>query len=373
MHGLTMRKVKSMRSNRLGFSLVLVLLVGLLGIRPGHAVAEEQHCGEIGAACICSEPFNTASYVGGPDFFNPADSTTKECSVEPASIGGAVVRTSATIVGSNDATALSRLPSGHRVTRFLTANNNHEGTFFAGSGVPVSSSIVRLAARWYVYHSPSFAFKTDSSSSCQNTKIMEFDGDSRIDYTGGFHTYNYLQFSPAVDCCVTGPGPNSGLAPSQMQGKWWRWEVVLTNRSGLGYRMMMYGKNVTDNSSEITIMDTSMNGAVANLRPPMLMSKMVANNHRWSPSGSGCAGWRGISHYMMAGWTSDAGQRIGKASEIEGGGGAVPPPPAGSPPAAPSNPRISLSDPQMLLSGFSPIVLVVTVGGLVLVRRKRRP
>jgi hypothetical protein len=82
---------------------------------------------------------------------------------------------------------------------------------------------------------------------------------------------------------------------------------------------------------------------------------------------------RGISHYMMAGWTSDAGQRIGAAVEIEGGGGGGTPPPLDSPPAAPTNVKISLSDPQMLLSGFSPIVLVGTAAGLVLVRRKRRP
>ena len=363
------RKVKFMRANRLGLSLLLVFVVGLLATQTGQALAAEQRCGELGAACICSEPFNTASFVGGPDFWNPADSTTKECTADPAVPNAAVIRTSPTIVGSNDGTALSRLPGGHHVSRFLTANNNHEGTFFAGNGVPVSSSFARLAARWYVYHSPNFAFKTDTSSPCQNTKIMEFDGDSRIDYTAGFHTYNYLRFSPSVDCCVTGPGPNTGIPPSQMQGKWWRWEAVLTNRSGLGYRMMMYGKNVTDNSGEITIIDSAMNGSIANLRPPMLMSKMLTNNHRFSPSGGGCAGFRGISHYMMAGWTSDSGQRIGGASEIEGGGGA----PLQSPPSAPTNPRISQAAPPAAQSGLSPILLAGMVAGLILVRGTRRP
>jgi hypothetical protein len=332
-----MRKVIPMRTNTLVFWLVLVFVVGVVtGAGPNHAIAEEQRCGQLGASCICSEPFNTASYVGGPDFWNPADSTTKQCSAEPASIGGAVIRTTNTLLGSNDATALSRLPSGHRVTRFLTANNNHEGTFMAGNGVPISSNIVRLAARWYVYHSPNFAFKTDVTSSCQNTKIAALDGGSLIDYTNGFHTYNYVQFSPAVDCCMSGPGPNTDIAPAQMQGKWWRWEVVLTNRSGPGYRMMMYGKNITDNLPEVTILDLSMNSSVANLRPPMLMSTLASNNHRWSPSGTGCVGWRGISHYVMAGWTTDAGQRIGPATEIEAGGGA----PADSmPPAPPTSPK----------------------------------
>jgi hypothetical protein len=331
-----------MRVNRLVFWLVLALVVaGMTGTQPGQAAAAEQRCNELGTACICSEPFNTSSYVGGPDFFNPADSTTKECSAEPAVSGGAVIRTSR-VLGSNDGTALSRLPAGHSVTRFLTADNNHEGTFSAGHGMPVSSSIARLAARWYVYHSPNFAFKTSASSPCQNTKIMEFDHDSRIDYTAGFHTYIYSRFSPSRDCCVVGPGPDPGIGAGEMQGKWWRWEAVLTRRAGPGYRMMFFGKNVTDNTPEITILDLSMDSSVSNLTPPGLMSKMVTNNHRWSPSGSGCAGFRGISHYMMAGWTSDSGQRIGPAVEIERGGGSS----GGggssdsTPPAAPTSPRI---------------------------------
>jgi len=331
-----------MRANRLGLLLVLILVMsGLTGMQPTPVWAAEQRCNELGSSCVCSEPFNTASFVGGPDFWNPADSTSKECSVEAAVNGGAVVRTSRTVVGSNDSTALSRLPAGHSVSRFLTANNNHEGTFSAGHGLAVSSSLVRLAARWYVYHTPNFAFKTSASSPCQNTKIMEFDADSRIDYTAGFHTYNYLRFSPSVDCCVLGPGPNPDIGPGEMQGKWWRWEAVLTNRSGPGYRMQMFGKNVTDNLPEITILDTTANGSVANLRPPSLMSRMTTNNHRFSPNGSGCAGWRGISHYIMAGWTTNSGQRIGPAAEIERGAASPPSstPTDNVPPGAPSTPR----------------------------------
>jgi len=54
------------------------------------------------------------------------------------------------------------------------------------------------------------------------------------------------------------------------------------------------------------------------------MSAILSNNHRYSGSGS-CRGWIGISHYMMAGWTTNAGQRIGLALEIESPG-SIPPP-----------------------------------------------
>ncbi len=73
-----------------------------------------------------------------------------------------------------------------------------------------------------------------------------------------------------------------------MQGKWWRWEAVITRRSGPGYRLIFYGKNITDNRPEVTIIDLSLNSGVANLTPPGLMSIIVSNNHRFSPSGNAC-------------------------------------------------------------------------------------
>ena len=311
--------VRLMTTQRLSQALVLAALSLLWAT---SAKPEEQRCTALGANCVCSEPLNTTTFAGGPDFWNPADSTTKQCSVEAASIGGAIVRTSNTITSSADATALAALPPGHTVSRFVRADTDHTGTFFVGNGVPVSGSFVRLAARWYIWHTPTFDFKLEGS--CENSKIAQFDNGALVDYTGAFHTYNYLSFSPAVDCCVTGPGANSGVPTSQMKGKWWRFEVVMSNRSGPNFDLHMFGKNVTDNGPELTLIDLSANKAVANLTPPSLMSTILSNNHRYSSSGS-CRGWLGISHYMMAGWTTNAGQRIGAAAEIESPGSIVPP------------------------------------------------
>lgn len=312
-----------------------IVLAALSLLWTTNAQAEEQRCNALDTNCICSEPLNTTTFAGGPDFWNPSDSTSKQCSVEAASIGGAIVRTSATITSSTDATAMAALPSGHTMSRFVRADNNHQGTFYVGNGVSVSASFVRLAARWYIWHTPTFDFSQEGS--CNNSKIAEFNNDSRVDYTAGgtgFHTYNYLAFSPAVDCCVTGPGPDHGVASSQMKGKWWRFEAVLTQRAGPNYGMKFYGKNITDNGPELTILDLSTNGSVDNLTPPSLMSQILSNNHRWSAAG-GCQGWLGISHYMMAGWTTNAGQRIGAATEMEGGGSDT------TPPAAPTNLTVS--------------------------------
>lgn len=324
---------QTMNTQRLSLAIMLAASLLLLAT---NAQAEEQRCSELNANCICSEPFEMASFSSGPDFWNPTDSSTKQCSVEQAVVGGAIVRTGSDVTASTDATALAALPPGHSVSRFVRAGNDHQGTFYAGNGIPVSSSFVRLAARWYVWHTPTFDFAGEST--CNNSKIAEFNNDSRVDYIvgSGFHTYNYLNFAPAIDCCVSGPGPSHGVATSQMKGKWWRFEAVLTNRSGPNYNMKFYGKNVTDNGPELTLIDLATNGSVDSLTPPSLMSQILSNNHRWSAAG-GCRGWIGISHYMMAGWTTNSAQRIGAASEVEGGGGGG----DTTPPVPPTNLRVT--------------------------------
>jgi hypothetical protein len=305
--------------------LAFVLAASSLLLEATDAGAQEQRCADLGANCICSEPLQMTALANlGDSHHNPNDSTSLQCTVEGAGVytGGAVVRGSGALV-STDATAMAALPVGNTVSRFLRGQDNHQSMFFVGHGLPISASFVRLAARWYIWHTPTFDFANEAS--CNNSKITEFDAGARVDYLGQFHTYNYLNFTPAVDCCVSGPGPNAGLPSGQMKGKWWRFEVVFTNRSGPAFDFKMYGKNVSDNGPELTLIDLSANSAVRNLTPPKLMSAILSNNHRFSASGS-CRGWLGLSHYVMAGWTTNAGQRIGAASEIEGGSLTLQPP-----------------------------------------------
>lgn len=290
----------------------------------------EARCTELGSGCICSEILDSASYIESPtDFWRASDASAKPCSQDGT--GRPVVRT-ATVAGTNDATMLAALPAGATVSYALWPDEDeHEGTFFVGNGDAVSGTLVRLAARWYIYHTPVFDFKLEGT--CDNSKIAELNNGSLVDYTTpNFHTYNYTTWSPSVDCCVSGPGPDNNVPSADMKGNWWRFELVITNRSGPDYRLQMYGKNVTDDEAEIEMIDLWDNASVDNLTPPSLMSMLLSNNHRFAAAGV-CRGWLAISYYMMAGWTSDAGQRIGAASEIEGG--APPPPVAGSRPGFP--------------------------------------
>ena len=304
---------------------VLLFLVASLSDLPGEAA--EQRCGELGAACICSSPLNQpapGSYIQGPpDFWRASNAGAQECSQDGT--GRAVVRTS-TVIGTNDAAMLSALPSGNSVlTAVRPQTNDHQGTFLVGRGDAVTASMPRVAARWYVYHTPLFDYKSEGS--CNNSKVTEHNNGTRIDIElgAGFHIFNFLTWSPSKDCCGSGPAitqPNI----QQTKGKWWRHEVVMTNRSGPQFRLQHFMKNVTDNTPEIAVIDFHAPGSpLANMTPPSLMSMILSNNHRFSESGS-CRGWIGVSHYMYAAWPTNAGQRIGAAVEVEGGSPPPPPP-----------------------------------------------
>jgi len=307
------------------------------------AWAAEQRCTDLGANCICSEPLNTASYtfLGSDIFHNPADSTTKECTASAGiPTGYAVIRPN-DIIGANDSVALSALPAGNSVTRFLRVNTTvaagHVDQFAVGNSYSQSSTFLpRFAARWYNYYTSTFQFK--GQGSCENLKLGGLggfsSGDQEIDVNpgGDIHYYNFLDWSPSRDCCSGGPGGDGNLSQSSYRGKWWRFEVVIDNRVGPNYRLRFYGRNITDNDPELLILDTNgspLNGAGT---PPTAWGRIHNNNYRQNV----CQGWIGVSHYMMAGWSTNTGQRIGAASEIEAGG-------APSPPAAPTNLRLLAS------------------------------
>ncbi len=141
-------------------------------------------------------------------------------------------------------------------------------------------------------------------------------------YGGGTQT--------VTDCCFAGPPSRNATQPSSFyKGKWIRVEGVVTNRAGgpspNGFTFKLYVQNVTDGTPEIKIVDTTIvdasvgpnNGWLGadDLTPPSLVMDFFVNNYREGQ----CSGYRAVSHYMVAGWNTDEGQRIGPAEEIEGG------------------------------------------------------
>jgi hypothetical protein len=206
--------------------------------------------------------------------------------------------------------------------------------------------------RWYFYTSPDWE-NTNIPGSCTNGKRGRLDaitlslqplpGDQN-------KTYNYAAgtgWRPfAYDCCQVGPyntGENPGPDITAYRGKWWRFEVVVTNRfggTGTGWRVQVFQKNITDGGTEARVIDsngTNTGGSPwspsPSLTPPEVQTEgdfpMIFT---LGPYRSGtCAGWQGFSHFMVAQWDTDTGQRIGPAYEIEGGGSlpSVPTSPSG--------------------------------------------
>jgi hypothetical protein len=320
------------------------------------ASAAEQRCDELGADCVCSEPFNTTSYAQNDEVWNPADSTAKQCSLEETSYPIAANPIDRIEV-KTDNLALSRLPSGHQVSAFLGGRDGGNDVFWVGHGVPASQSTQRYAMRFYIYSTDDYQFKGEGQ--CENSKLMQIDGP--VDQSVGvIHQYGFENYAfdggsrRTGDCCWEGPPVNrpgfSNTTQNTVRGNWWRYEYIITNLSGgpspNGIRFQMFGKNITQGSNEIAIIDTrepcpdcgpdNAGLGADDLTPPSRVDDMVANLYRQGT----CDGWRGISHMMYAAWPTNQNQRIGSALEVEGVAGAIdggepPPPPSGAAPPLP--------------------------------------
>ena len=132
------------------------------------------------------------------------------------------------------------------------------------------------------------------------------------------------------DCCWFGPGPTNvqgTYTSSRFRGKWFRFEVIVRNTLTTGGPTILeiYRKNVTDNTPEEKIIDTSMPTSqpvgqqwgttqATTLKPGRQVNEIWFDLFRRDV----CSGYVGVSHIMGAAWATDAGQRIGAAAEIEG-------------------------------------------------------
>src|SRR5207253_1628048 len=80
--------------------------------------------------------------------------------------------------------------------------------------------------------------------------------------------YAWTGWTPSLDCCRFGPGFANqasipALAASIVTGHWYRYEVILRNMVGnlpsnQGVRMEAYRQDVTQNTAQVKIIDTSV-------------------------------------------------------------------------------------------------------------------
>ncbi len=318
----------------IGFSLLF-----LLSALPGSVNAAEQRCNELGANCVCSEPFNTNFYTHSimSNQWNPADSTTKECSQELAN--HPIARNIQDIVGTNNATILNAFPAGHSVSYVLRAGDGNVGIWWIGNGLgnDCGSGWERCEFRWYVYKSTDFVYYNPGVCTGDKHAEIKFASgpDSIINVAGlasgdGMAIYNFLPgsgWTPALDCCNQGPrvlATDTYLNGALQRGKWFRFSHVIRNPAGgtgaSRFHFEIYAKNVTDNTPEVKILDLEgtgtpgWNGPYSTVNPPGRAKTVAVNGYREGT----CAGFEAYSHLLIAHWATDAGQRIGPAYEIEG-------------------------------------------------------
>ena len=339
-----------------------IVLIILASVAPSYA-ANEARCATLGANCICSEPMNTATWVdrSGGQFFDPADTTVsdKQCSSSGVAVGAAYESGSGfTLVPTNSGEAITNLPAAHTNTWVLaTPSNGAGGQAFGGKdagGTPTA----RKAIRFYQYYSTNYSFVGENGGACLNSnKVAQLGwngaltGGPIFTITAGTWSFYAVEISTNWNqngngCCA-GPGPGAtGAGPSlaAAKGKWFRYEIVIHNSATTGAPTTFdwFIKNITDNTAEVqvvnsavaTTMPDSVNWTTAlatTLHPTNTINELSIDMFR---NGT-CTGFAAYTHYLSAAWATDAAQRIGAATEIEGSGTDT------TPPAAPTGVTIA--------------------------------
>ena len=312
----------------------VVLLLSLPGIL--WAGPAELRCVELGESCVASEPMNTNNYQvncsgqADIDFADSEGPGSKEmtraytrCDRQSA------VSTSVSDVG---------LPSGTSQIDWVMRVDPDGANNVAHAGSSVPSGNRRLCQRVYRKFSPNYrgfigcgANKQQEFWSSQSTIIQLSDGRGTTGSIGlwaGAMTWGGSWL------------PSSGsISHTDCDNNWCRQEICISS-----------GQDIRD------LRNVSLEGYITQVGVPnpkrIEYSKTLVGNDRlggtlgelWtttgyreSCSGSSAAevGHHYVSHAMIAAWSTDSGQFVGAAPEVEGDGGVNPTPPSPVPPAAP--------------------------------------
>lgn len=356
---------------------LIPLLIGLcVLVVAGTAWAQEAWCTANSANCVCSDTLQSTSYTRGTFGSNYAivlgdQVGSKPCHFDDPASENSSVQWSGAPAGFNtfaqmlqistDSTVLNLLPnrSPTSVARFLrfAADNDNGTTRLGYAPIDLAGlSSKRIAMRWYSYHTSNYQWQGDGT--CTNGKIAHnsagFQQPALMTLTihqGGSGATSLYTFIDGIwlwawsghsgfEGFTSGTGPRSGAGQGahNYRGKWYRHEVVVVNPRSTdtgGYNFTYFVKNITDNTAEVEDVRFSAGctSCMASGGPNFTWDSSIhpTNNmtslHTEFYRADGCNGWQGWVYAAVASWTTDAGQRIGAASEVEGGSAA---------PAAPS-------------------------------------
>lgn len=320
--------------------LLRVCTILLLSVQTAHASSDSWAVANA-SAVVCAEPMDNAAWAlaGGTNWaWNPDDTSSGECA--DANIAGAALE----VVGmpnvnplvrddsSSNATMFAALPAGHSTTYVwrspISSASGSVGSDFMGSKLGAAPT-GRIGIRFYRYYSSDYTFTNDPGGAlCNSVKIIQGgyvgagSGGPMIQ-AGEFTVYD-VSTGTGWSSNVSIPDPawgQSGIpSKSSMRGKWFRYELYISNNTTSGTSVIQaYGKNITDGTAEFTIIDTTGQAAMSGVHPNPALTDLHINGFR-SNNGDPCNGYHANSHLVIAAWSSNSGQRIGAATEVEGNG-----------------------------------------------------
>ncbi len=336
--------------------IVAGLMLFLAGLVP-FAHAQEKWCTDNSANCVCSEPLTAPSYTvqAGGGYLSADDSNPKKCTWSPSNPGWSIWAASgAAPTRHTDTATLNLMPNRDPkiVTSYLGTTEGTVNSWMVGNESTNLTNVARVVFRFYLYRSPNFQFANEGS--CTNGKTAEvigggfqgseiiFTSSGTINQAYGFvnttwawdGAYNFDGWTHGPDGADGDPGSHWTL------GKWTRQEIVIKRPSAgqSGADLEWWMTDITNGGAPMQIFKMSnscascihLNGVVSNwtwdssVRPLNDLVDFAANMYR---AGT-CAGWNGLSHFVLATYATDTGQMIGPAVEVEGGGTAPPPPAA---------------------------------------------
>ena len=317
-----------------------VLLSTLVSL-PAWSAETEQRCQElgIGAACSCSETFDTASWATVGPYANPSNSTgSTECggsghAWEPASA----------VVAANQ----TGMPAGSTVAKVWRSNMLVGANFVYGKGGDaggMKSDTQRVCFRHYLKLDANYL---DNNQNAGKFMEMTWDGHHSIQYGSNGNTSTQILTCRADWGGVTyNCAPRSGaLVVADLLGQWTRVEMCIQGdfpRKTGNFSMEGHYVRLSD-GKRLDFGPYNMGPAVNPDWESFGGFWWIANAFRDSTPGFGCPasgscnpqGRREISHAMQAEWPYQRqGLFIGPAYEIEGGSSGLPPtqPPVEQPP-----------------------------------------
>ena len=313
------------------FALGLVSLFWIAGVASART-DYEQRCADLGSACLCSEPLDStpaSALQVGSEHLNPSDSVTKQCGgADAAAVGAAyAVSNSGGAADPKTKGGLTAVSAGIGTVGVAWHTDNPLTLSSFISGVVPPTNLKRMCVRHYERYASDFGTWAGPNWCNNKTSIISYHATSGSGQQVAQSRGGSLLYASAGGF-TQNAGTNFGqnLSDTECRGQWCRFELCIGGDN-------LSGGATQPSNLTMELYMTVITGPRAGLQQktgPISLGSPTGSVSGWDriqiaeiyrEATGTCGGGRDYSHAMQAGWTTNAGQTIGPASEVEGGGG----------------------------------------------------